>query len=137
MASSWRQKTSALDEAAPATWAPHVRLADDPATSPALRAALRRWRSPSAPAPTLPASVLVATSPVDPEAMWRALGWLGRMTQAPCLLEAFSQAVPEEEALSCLRKQLNLQHEQTLEAAAQRPEGTPRPKLARLPLWLL
>lgn len=69
----------------------------------------------------------VTSPPAEPEAMARALGLLGRIAAAPCLLEPFGGTISAEEAESCVRKQLTLRH-----ALALRGEQDPR-----LPLWLL
>jgi hypothetical protein len=81
--------------------------------------------------------VFVASSAEDPEAMWASLGWLGRMAPAPCLMEGFSQPVPENEALECHRKQLNLHHELEREAPREPTPEEPEGRRPLLPLWML
>ena len=47
----------------------------------------------------------------------RALGLLGRMTDAPCLFEPFHQAPRVDEVIECLRKLLNHRHARALKLA--------------------
>ncbi len=65
----------------------------------------------------------------DAQAMWDALGWLGKMACQSTLIEVFSRAVPEDAARDCVRKQLSLHHELTL---ASKEDPVPL-----LRLWLL
>ena len=58
--------------------------------------------------------VFVASERGDEAAMWKALGWLGKMASRMALFEAFSHPVSEDEARECIRKQLTLHHELTL-----------------------
>jgi hypothetical protein len=83
------------------------------------------------------ADVLVASQAADPEALWRSLGWLGRMVVTICLLEAFSTVIDEADALSCVRKQLAVQHERELAANRGRAPEQPPVRVPVPPLWLL
>lgn len=70
----------------------------------------------------------------DPEKGSRRaeLGWLGQITQEPCLLEMLQRTPGPIETRDNLRKQLTLDHAVALEAARQ---DLPRPPLVRL--WQL
>jgi flagellar biosynthesis GTPase FlhF len=82
------------------------------------------------------ADLLVASQASDPDALWKSLGWLGRMVCSICLLEVFSGTLDERDALACVRKQLAVHHDLELRANRENPTRSRR-RLPVPPLWML